>query len=199
MTRKFDFSGFTEAEIKDASKPSEGGKLLLGGDYIGRIVDVEEVKFANKGPHAEHPALKIQFQITESGTGEGEGQKITDFRVPMFTRFATGKKSPAFKFFQIIKALGLEPGEGFEFPSNEELLGQDIGLKIGYQNPRHGSTYGADERIYNEVTGFYPASDGVSERQIPYPTNISGGGGGGGFGATAAPAASSDTSNPWNL
>lgn len=151
-----------------------GGEPVPEGEYIVRIDDVQDAAFANKGAHADrkkYPALNLKLKITETGTGTGEGRKVSAFRVPLFSEFASGKS--AFEFFTFHKALGVDfSAEGeVDLPDNEEILGEEVGVYLTIGEPN------AQGRSYNEVSRWFPASDGVKDTSAEAASNADNGDG----------------------
>lgn len=152
-----------------------GGGPVRVGEYIVRIDDVQDVAFANKGPHADkkkYPAVNLKLKIIETGTGEGEGRKVSAFRVPMFDEFASGKS--AFEFFQFFKALGVDfSAEGeIDLPENDDILGAEVGVYLTIGDPNEKGNR------YNEVSRWFPASDGVKDTSAEQPEDGESGNGG---------------------
>lgn len=144
-----------KSSAEDAKNAEAGFPVFPAGQYIMQIIDVEPTKAAKPGgPNSDLDAINVKFRITESGTGEGVGKKFTAFRVPQFTKWASG--GVAFLHYQFYKALGVVFEDGdTELPDNEDLLEQEIGvtLKIGDNNS-------GGKR--NEVSSFFPASKGIT-------------------------------------
>lgn len=195
MARTFTFNN--AEEVKDSLKGGGGGGPIPGGEYILEITDAEDVEFAKQGAHKGMPALKVEFRVVETGTGEGVGQKITDWRIPMFTHYKNAKQSPAFMFYQFWNALGVELEGEVVLPENEDILGQRVGAFIDFAD---GEGQKDPSKVYNEIRRYFDPSEGVKEGAIPIPDRSHLAGGGGGF--TSAPAtapATGDTTSPWSV
>lgn len=135
------------------------------GEYITTITDVEQKSIqsaANKGK----PVLKIKLKITESGTGDGVGKTYTEFNLPDFPKWSSGKV--AFLFYQFYKALGVEfPETGdAELPDLEDLFGEEIGIRLTVEEKEDGKGNKVvdDEGnpvLQNRTGGFFSADKGV--------------------------------------
>ena len=166
MAREIEVSGKTVTEAE-----TSGNFVYPEGEYIGTIIDVKPSKggFAKSGANEGKPALDIYVRFTESGTGVGEGKKFVAFRNPDFPEFASGKA--AWLFFQFYKALGVEFPKGedqasVELPDLEEIIGQDIGLRLGIEKGT-GQFEGNDR---NRVVAWFDASKGV----VASPVKVTG-------------------------
>lgn len=157
MARSITVSG---SDAKAAE--STGFKPWPAGNYIGTIIDVKETtigKVGSKSPNAKKPALNVTVKFTDSNTGKGEGKKFIAWRVPDFTKWASGEG--AFLFYQFYKALGVVfPPDGedgdVDVPDLEELLDQEIGIALKIEKDDKGVSR-------NAVAGFFAASKGVGE------------------------------------
>lgn len=153
MARTISVSGDTAVEATQGAFP-----LLDDGDYIATIIGAEDqvVKSeANKGL----PTLDVQFKISE---GDFAGKKYKAFGVPVFEKWKSGKV--AFQFFTFWGAVGVKfpkKGESFdvEIPDNEDLLGEEIGVRVTTKPDRNGKP--------RNNFDFFPASQGVSEAPKP--------------------------------
>lgn len=180
MTRSFNFDGI---DVEGALQGG-AGETLPGGEYIVQITDIKDRAdgFARQGKHAGWPAVDLVLKVVESGTGVGVGQSVRHFNLGIFPKFDSGKAN--FTFIQFFTALGVELKGQVELPTNEEILGQKVGVVLGFTDERNG-------KIYNEVTRFFPPEDGVNEGSTPVPA-VSGGGS-----APAPAGGGGDTSQPW--
>lgn len=154
----------TSAEEARAAKG--GFKAYPAGEYIGKIIGTKEGVFSspnNKGK----PNLKVEFKFTEAGPGEQYvGKKYTEFNVPLFGRWNSG--AVAYLFYQFYESLGFkfpEDGSDVELPDDEDIWGEEIGIRIG-QEPyvKDGVPQVDDDGnpvMRNKTLGFFPASKGV--------------------------------------
>lgn len=146
-----------------AQEALTGPKALPEGKYIGTIISVKEEKFKT-GNNVGKPRLVVQYKIIESGTGSGEGRRITDFAVPL-----DPDTTVAFRLYNFFGAIGVEfDGDTVDLPDNDDIQGEEIGLVIGQEEDRQGAT---DDQgnviIRNTIKRYFKASEGVGEVVVP--------------------------------
>lgn len=162
MARTVTVNGTTAAEA------TSGFALLPAGDYIAKIVDVQDAVTQGKSNPVNKglDILKVRVKIIETSNAddEGLGRQFTDFQVPLFPKWNSG--GTAFTFYTFFKALGVvfpEKGsdEEVELPENEDILGEEIGIKLSVEPKDSRKPVGDDNPLVNNIKNYFAASDGL--------------------------------------
>lgn len=147
---------------KAAEEATKGFAALLPGKYIAKIMDVKDGTFKN-GDNKGREKIAVRFKIIEGP--EGLGRQFTDFNIPLFPEWASGKTAAS--FFKFFKAVGVEfpdkdSDDDVELPDNEDLLGEEIGIVLKTEQ-KYQSTDPDDTESKVDSFGYFPASDGLPD------------------------------------
>lgn len=157
----------TGVSAEAAAEAKAGFKAYPAGEYIAKIIGTKEEAIKN-GANKGKPVLKVEFKFTEAGPGEQfVGKKYTEFQVPLFKEWASGKV--AFLFYQFYEALGVnfpKGGGDVELPDDEDIWGEEIGIRLTQEQSRDANGQPVVDAegnpvMRNRTGGFFPASKGV--------------------------------------
>jgi len=155
--------GFTaEIDAETASgKPLESGSgtgdypPLIKGKYQMTVIEVlEQQKWGGQGDNANKPVLKVKLQIVDDSPN---GRRRTFYhRLPLFTKFASGKANLQFTGFWR-DAIGWDEAKlrAGDLPGESDILGKQFTGVLGApQPPNQWNPLG-----FNEVEFFEKAGD----------------------------------------
>lgn len=151
---------------KAAEEATKGFAALLPGKYIAKIMDVKDGKFGDKSENKGREKIAVRFKIIEGP--EGVGRQFTDFNIPLFPEWASGKTAAS--FFKFFKAVGVEfpdkdSDADIDLPDNEDLLGEEIGITLKTEQ-KYGQTDPDVTESKVDSFGYFPASDGLPDVAI---------------------------------
>lgn len=158
MAREFEVDG------TKADEANKGFAPLIPGKYIAKIVDVKDGVYKKDSNNPGRPKLSVRFKIIEGP--EGVGRQFTDFNLPLFQEWNSGKVAvPFYKFFGSLGVVFPKKGEKgtIEVPDNEEILGEEIGITL--KTEEKFSSPGEKESKVDSYK-YFSASDGLPDVEV---------------------------------